>query len=163
MTQARALEQAFPGARIERRTFALAPDEARAVEERAKTKLPSRLVIAYRAWRRDTLAGVAFFDSRTVRTMPVVVMVAVAPDTTVTRVDVLAFHEPADYRPSGRWLGLFGRRRLNDRLWPGRDVRNLSGATLTTRSITESVRLALALYEQVVARVPAPHGSAPVR
>ena len=28
-------------------------------------------------------------------------------------------------------LGLFGGRRLDDRLWPRRDIRNLSGATLS--------------------------------
>lgn len=151
MTQPQALAQAFPGARVERRAFVLTEDQAHAVEARARVKLPSRLVAAYAAWRGDTLSGTAFFDARRVRTMPGVFMVVVAPDSTVARVDVLAFHEPPDYRPPARWLGLFGGRRLDQRLWPGRDLRNLSGATLSARAVTESVRLALALYEVVAA------------
>ena len=98
-----------------------------------------------------SFAGAAFFDSRTVRTMPGTFMVVVAPDTTVARVEVLAFHEPPDYRPPPRWLATFENKRLQDRLSPGRDIRNLSGASLSTAAVTESVRQALALYEVVVA------------
>lgn len=151
MTQPQALAQAFPAARVERRAFVLTPAQAQTVEARARVRLPSRLVIAYAAWRGDTLAGTAFFDARTVRTMPGVFMVVVGPDSTVARVDVLAFHEPPDYRPPARWLGLFGRRRLDEGLWPQRDIRNLSGATLSARAVTESVRLALALYQVLAA------------
>ena len=161
LTQPQALAEAFPGARVERRAFALTPGQVQAVEGRAHVRLPSRLVTAYAAWRGDTLAGTAFFESRTIRTMPGVFMVVVAPDTTIARVEVLAFHEPADYRPTARWLDGFGRRRLDDRLWPARDLRNLAGATLSARSVTESARLALALYETVV--VPALRGAPAAR
>ena len=153
LTQPQALAEAFPGARIERRPFALTLTQARAVEGLARVKLPSRLITAYAAWRGDTLAGTAFFESRVIRTMPGVFMIIVAPDTTIARIEILAFHEPPDYRPPGRWLEGFAHRRLDDRLWPARDVRNLAGATLSARSVTESARLALALYETVV--VPA--------
>jgi len=151
MTQAQALEQAFPGERIERRAFALTEEQRKAVESRARVRRRSALATAYLAYRGDTLAGAAFFDARRVRTMPGVFMVVVSPDTTVARVDVLALHEPPEYRPPARWLGLFARRRLDERLWPRRDIVNLSGATLSTRAVTESVRDALALYELVVA------------
>lgn len=161
MTQPQALARAFPGARVERSTHALTEPQARAVEARARARLSSRLVIAYAAWRGDTLAGTAFFDTRTVRTMPAVLMVVVAPDSTVRSVDVLAFHEPPDYRPPARWLGLYGGRRLDERLQPGRDLRNLSGATLSARAVTESVRLALALYEVIAA--PAHHATREAR
>jgi len=151
MTQSEALAQAFPEARLERRPFFLSSQQARDVERLARVKAPSKLITTYLAWRGDTLQGTAFFETRVVRTMPAVLMVVIGPDTTVARVDVLAFHEPMDYLPGSRWLGLFPKRKLDDRLWPGRSIRNLSGATLTTRAITESVRLSLALFEKVVA------------
>jgi len=157
-TQPQALAEAFPRARVERRTFALTPGQARAVEARARVRLPSRLITAYPAWRGDTLAGAAFFESRVIRTMPGVFMVVVAPDTTIGRVEMLAFHEPPDYAPPERWLGRFPRRRLDDRLWPARDLPTLAGATLSARAVTESARLALALYETVL--VPALAGAA---
>jgi Na+-translocating ferredoxin:NAD+ oxidoreductase subunit G len=151
MTQAQALDQAFHGARIERRSIVLTEAQHAAIEARAHVEVESRLNAAYLAWRGDTLDGTAFFDSRIVRTMPAVLMVTIAPDSTVRRVDVLAFHEPSDYRPTPHWLDQFAHEKLTDRLWPERDIRRLSGATLTTRSVTESTRLALALYDVIVA------------
>ena len=151
MTREQALAQAFPGARIERRSFVLDESQQHAVESAARGRAGTKLVTAYAAWRGDTLTGVAFFDSRVVRTMPAVMMITVAPDSTVRRVDILAFHEPPDYRPTPRWLDQYPRRRLSDDLWPDRGIRALSGATLTTRAVTDATRLALALYERVVA------------
>ena len=150
MTQPQALAQAFPGARIERREFVLTDAQVAAVERRAKVRVESKLVSAYVAWRGDTLVGTGLFDVRVVRTMPAVMLIAVRPDTSVARVDFLAFHEPSDYQPPARWLATFTGRPLDERLWPKRDIRNLSGATLSARAVTESVRLALALYAQVV-------------
>jgi len=159
MTQAQALAQAFPGARVERRAFVLTEAQTAAIQARAKAKAGSRLVTAYLAWHGGALAGAAFFDTREVRTMPGTFMIVVAPDTTVARVDVLAFFEPSEYRPPARWLGLFGGRRLDDGLWPRRDIRNLSGATLSSRAVTEAVRLALASYEVLVAGEPVAAGA----
>jgi Na+-translocating ferredoxin:NAD+ oxidoreductase RnfG subunit len=151
MTQPQALAEAFPGARIERRAFFLTDAQAKAIQQRARAKLTSKVVTEYQAWRGDTLQGTAWFDTRVVRTMPAVLMIVVAPDSTVERVDVLAFHEPPDYRPTARWLGLFPRRRLDDRLKSGASIRYLSGATFTTRAVVDATRLALALYEALVA------------
>ena len=63
---------------------------------------------------------------------------------------LLGLHEYLESR-RWRWLGLFGGRRLDDQLWPGRSIRNLSGATLTTRAFTVSARVALACYRELVA------------
>jgi Na+-translocating ferredoxin:NAD+ oxidoreductase RnfG subunit len=153
MTQPQALAEAFPGARIERKAFVLTDAQVNAVQQRARAKLTSKLAVEYLAWRGDSLIGTAWFDTRVVRTMPAVLMIVVAPDRTVARVDVLAFHEPPDYRPTPRWLGLFPGQRLDDRLRAGSGVRYLSGATLTTRAVVDATRLALALYEELI--VPA--------
>ncbi len=154
-----ALAEAFPGARIETRNLVMTDAQLAQVRSAARVPVRSKIVSAYLAWRGDTLAGAAFFDSRTVRTMPAVFLVVVAPDTTIERVEVVAFHEPPDYRPPARWLGLFRRHRLDDGLWPRRDIRNLAGATLSARAATESARLALALYQTLVA--PAVGGTTP--
>jgi hypothetical protein len=151
VTPTQALAEAFPGARIEKMSVVMTEVQLEAVRKRAKARITSKIASASLAWRGDTLAGVAFFDARTVRTMPGTFMIVVGPDTTVLRVEVLAFHEPPDYRPPPRWLAMFQKRRLDDRLSPGRDIRNLSGASLSAAAVTESVRQALALYEVVVA------------
>src|SRR5438105_3278196 len=114
-----ALAQAFPGARIERRTLALSPADVKAVEARAHARCDARLVTAYIAWRGDTLAGAGYTDRRVVRTREALLFVAVAPDTSMPRIEVLPFFEPPDYRPPPRWLALFAHRREDPRLRPG--------------------------------------------
>ena len=161
LKQGEALALAFPGATTERRTAYLSDEQTRAVQNRAQARLSTRVVTYYSAFTGDTLAGVAFFDTRTVRTMPASFMVVVAPDTTVRRVEVLTFYEPEDYRPPARWLGLFGGKHLDGSLWPRRSIHNLGGATLTARAITESVRLALALFAVVDLAPPRAVGMTP--
>lgn len=146
-----ALAQAFPGARIESRTLALSPAELKAVEARARARSGARLVTAYVAWRGDTLAGAAYTDRRVVRTRQAVLLVAVAPDTSVARIEVLAFFEPPDYRPAPRWLALFAGRRQGEPLRVGDAIPSVAGATLTSRSVAESARLALAWHELLLA------------
>lgn len=151
MTRDQALEAAFPGASFERRSIVLDDRQAEAVQQRAQARLASRVYGAYVATRGDSLLGVAFFETRNVRTMPGVFMTVIAPDGTLARVDVLAFHEPDDYLPPARWLAQFEGRAGNDGLRPGRGLHGITGATLTARSVSESARLALAIYALVLA------------
>lgn len=146
---AQAMSAAFPGARVESRVFALSPAEVKAVEERARVRGVPRLVTAHLAWRNDSLLGAGYLDSRTVRTRAATFFSAVARDTTLLAVDVLAFFEPSEYRPPARWLRRLIGRPLDDRLWPGREIHAITGATLTARSVTESARLALAWHALV--------------
>ena len=145
-TLEQALARSFPDARIERRALALSPADVKAVEQRAHARCEARLVTAYVAWRGDTLAGTAYTDRRVVRTREAVLLVSIAPDTTVSRIDVLAFFEPPDYRPSERWLDRFRGRGAGATLAPGRDVPLIAGASLTSRAVAESARLALAWH-----------------
>ena len=146
-----ALAQAFPGARIEPRTLALSPADVKAVEARAHARCPARLVTAYVAWHGDTLAGAAYTDRRVVRTREAVLLVAVAADSSVARIEVLSFFEPPDYRPPPRWLALFAHRREDAHLTPGDALPPLAGASLTSRAVAESARLALAWHELLLA------------
>jgi hypothetical protein len=156
-----ALAHAFPGARIEPHTLALSPADVQAVERRAHARCEPRLVTAYVAWRGDTLVGAAYTDRRVVRTREALLMTSVAPDTTVARIDVLAFFEPPDYRPTARWLDRFHGAGSSAPLTPGRDVPPLAGASLTSRAVSESARLALAWHALLLAPELAKHRPQP--
>jgi hypothetical protein len=151
------LARAFPGARIEKRTLALSLEDVSAVEARAHTRCEPRLVTAYVAWRGDTLAGAAWTDRRVIRTREAVLLLAVAPDTSLVRVDVLAFFEPLEYVPPSRWLALFRGRGSRKPLTPQRSVPVVAGVTLSSRAVNESARLALAWYEVLLAPQLAGH------
>jgi hypothetical protein len=151
MTKEEALRSAFPGLEIERSTAFLTDSERTTLKQTAKARVESKIVTYYVARKAGRVAGTAFFETMTVRTMPATIMVVVNPDTTVRVVELLAFYEPPDYRPSERWMRQFSAAGPSTDLYLKRGIHAISGATLSALSITESVRRLLATYAAVVA------------
>lgn len=145
LTEKEALERTFPGAVFERKVLYLTEAQVAQVERKARSKLFSAVVTTITALSGGDIAGRAYLDTHTVRTMPETVFTAVLPDGTLKAVLVLQFAEPPDYLPRERWLSTFGGKSLGEELWPGRGVRRVTGATLTVQALTESVRRCLAL------------------
>jgi len=154
-SQNEALRVAFPEAdRIERRNFVVTEEQASRIELRSRAPLESRIVTLHVGWRAGEVLGYALIDLHTVRTLPEALMTVLKPDGSVRSVRVLAFHEPEDYLPSRRWFEQFMGRRLDSSLQLKRGVHAITGATLSARASTRSVRRALALYEVLVTSEP---------
>jgi Na+-translocating ferredoxin:NAD+ oxidoreductase RnfG subunit len=146
-----ALELAFPDAdHIESKAYALDEHQAARVEKIARSPLETRLVKLYTALKAGEVVGYAFIDMHTVRTLPEAFLVVLTPSGEVRSLRVLAFHEPAEYQPTGRWYGQFERKSLVAPLRVGGDIHGIVGATLSARATTRGVRRALALYEVLV-------------
>ena len=150
-----ALARAFPPpATIERKTYFLTDAEREKASKLARSKIESSLVVAYLGRGPGGLLKTAYFDTHTVRTMPETLLVTVKPDGSLEGVEVIAFNEPEDYLPRPAWLRLFSGRRLDDELAVGRGLAHVTGATLTTRSITEAARRVLAIHAVVTKAAP---------
>ncbi|HET7290811.1 MAG TPA: FMN-binding protein [Vicinamibacteria bacterium] len=154
MTEKAAVERAFPGSTAQRLTLYLTKDEVAAVEQAARSKLPSPIVTAFVARRDGAVTGRAVLDTHTVRTMPETVLTVVEPDGRLRMALVLQFAEPPDYLPREGWLRTLEGKPLDDELWPGRGVRRVTGATLTVQALTEAVRRSLAIEELVLKGKP---------
>jgi hypothetical protein len=150
-TQKQALDEAFPGGGIERKTAFLTDAQSERVRELARAPLPSKIVSYYVGLDAEGRpAGVAFFDSHVVRTTTETVMVLIKPDGTVRRVEILAFYEPEDYRVRQSWLDRMNDEDLSAELTVGRHLVRVTGATLTVRALAAAVRRALALHAVLV-------------
>jgi hypothetical protein len=145
-----ALARAFPGQEARRRMVYLTPEQVKAVEKAARSKLPSAVLTAFEAWNGGQCTGRAYLDTHVVRTMPETVLTVVEPDGALRMALVLSFFEPSDYLPRERWLDTLHGKALDDDLWPGRGVRRVTGATLSAQAMTEAVRRALAVDALVV-------------
>lgn len=153
MKQGEALRLAFPQAdTIARHTLFLTDKQVAEIQKSARSKVESKIVIYYLARRGEKTLGLAFFETMIVRTKPATIMAVINPDSTLHKVEILAFHEPRDYLPAPRWLTLFHNRVLNEAFWPKRDIHHISGATLSVQAITLAVRRVLATYIVAVAR-----------
>lgn len=149
LTQDEALKLAFPGATtIERRTAYLSERQLASARSAAGrgTEVKQGVVTYYVGKRGARPLGVAYFDAHRVRTLPEVLMIVVAPDATVERIEVLKFSEPPEYRPPGGWTKQFEGKPLTERLSLRRGIVNITGATLTSDAVTDAVRRVLALH-----------------
>lgn len=146
-----ALALAFPGNdRIEERVVILTDAQKAEVERRARAPLESQLWTIHVGWKGGAVQGYAVIDSHVVRTLPETFMVVVDPGGKLRRVDVLAFHEPAEYLPTERWIGQFAGRALGDDLKLGAGIQGITGATLSAQAMTAGVRRALAIVAVAV-------------
>lgn len=162
VSQEKALAEAFPGATLDRRTSWLTDEQAGRVETLAGSAPKTSIVVYYVATLDGKAAGTAWFDTHLVRTLPETVMVVVSPGGAVSKVEVLSFDEPAEYLPRPRWFEQFRERKLDRDLAAGGGIPVVTGATLTSRAVTEATRRALALHRVICgAGVCEPAGEQP--
>jgi Na+-translocating ferredoxin:NAD+ oxidoreductase subunit G len=149
LTQEQALAEAFPALVPERRTAFLTDEQAKRFEVLSGEPAPTRVVTYYVAARDGAPAGVAWFDTHLVRTLPETLLVVTDPGGFIRKVEVLSFEEPAEYLPRPRWFEQFSGRRLDRDLAPGRGIPAVTGATLTSRAVTAASRRCLALHQVI--------------
>lgn len=148
MTRDQALKSAFPEAdSMERIDIFLNDSQVSEIEYLSKSELDSRIYIFYKFKVEDRTLGFAVLDTHLLRTKSETVMYVIGNEGNLIYAEILAFFEPAEYMQSDRWLRLFENRELNKHLRIGRDIPNITGATITSHAFTESVRKVLAIYE----------------
>jgi len=146
-----ALTLAFPDAdRVEPHNHYLTDAQRAEIEKRGRAKVESNLVTVYTGHKGGELLGYAVFDTHIVRTLPETFMVVLSPAGQVIGTHVLAFHEPLEYLPTERWLGLFRGKKASDELRLGNDVAAITGSTLSAQAVTDGIRRVLAIYAVVL-------------
>lgn len=159
LTQEQALRLAFgEGAQVEREVFFLTEAELARARGLAGpgVRIASALLTRYRGSRQGRLAGWAYFDTHPVRTLQETLMVVVAPEGGIARVEIVAFLEPEEYLPKRRWLEQFRGRGLDGELDLFRGIHGITGATLSARAVADATRRVLALHAAVGAQRPRP-------
>ena len=152
-----ALELAFPQAdSVTTTTIILGEDQVLEVEERAGASLESRIVRVYEAWQDGEIVLRAIIDTHQVRSLPETLMVVADRQHRVHAVHLLAFHEPVQYRASGKWFTQFEDRGLDPDLAPRRGIVGIAGATMTSNAVTAAVRRSLATLEVGFAEADSP-------
>jgi hypothetical protein len=155
LTVEEALALAFPGCEVERATEFLSEAEEERVEELAHAALDGRVVRPYVAKKDGKLVGTAYFDAHVVRTKREVLMLVVAPDARLRRVEVLSFAEPLEYLPRAAFYAQFGGRPLDDELGKKGAIRGVAGATLSADAAIDAARRALAVHRVLAERTHA--------
>ncbi|MCY3986474.1 MAG: FMN-binding protein [Candidatus Dadabacteria bacterium] len=158
LTKGKALELVFPEAEeIEKRHLFLTKRQAERVRAMAKVEVDSRLYTFYIAKSDGKETGYAVIDTHTLRTLTETVMFVINPDGTLRHAETLAFFEPTDYMPSGKWINLFLGKTSMDKMKLGKAVPNITGATISAESFSRATRRVLSVY-RIMFGIPADSG-----
>jgi Na+-translocating ferredoxin:NAD+ oxidoreductase RnfG subunit len=147
VTPEEAVREAFAGAPTDKHTDYLDEAQAAAITRLAGSPPSSRIVISYRASKDGRALGAAYLESHIVRTLPESILVVLDPQGRVSKVEILSFDEPDQYRPKPRWMDQFTGRTLDGELSLSKGIRGVTGATLSSRAITAAVRRVLATHQ----------------
>jgi hypothetical protein len=148
ITAEEALQLAFPQAQVEKQQLFLSAPQKAAVEKKLGRPVPG-LWVRYRVHGQGQVLAWAYLDTHRVRTLPETLLVVVGQGGQVLRVEVLAFAEPPEYRPREEWYRQFRATGLSQPPQLGKNLRPVTGATLTAQATAEAVRRVLAVHEVV--------------
>jgi len=146
ITVEEALGLAFPDATTTRETLFLTEEQIAQVEKAAGDRPASAMATRYVAVRDGVTVGFAYLDTHRVRTLPETLVVVLGANGEVRRVEVAVFREPLEYVPRRGWYDQFEGEMLSEGLALKRNIRPVTGATLTARATTEAVRRTLAIH-----------------
>jgi Na+-translocating ferredoxin:NAD+ oxidoreductase RnfG subunit len=79
-------------------------------------------------------------------------MVAVSAEGAVVGIRVLAFREPAEYMAADGWMEQFRGKTAGDDIRMKKNIDGITGATLTSRAVTQCARRVLAVHQTLEQR-----------
>lgn len=135
--------------------LALTAEQARNIEKTTGVRVVNRRPKVWRAMAGDTLLGHVFVDQVYGKHEFITYALAVTAGGQVAGVEILDYREThGDQVRQPRWRAQFLGKDADDAVRLGRDIQNISGATLSCRHLTDGVRRLLATHRALLAAQP---------
>ena len=124
------------------------PSDVATIERRSGQRVQARGQQVWRAQADGRLLGFFIVDYVIGKHLVIDYSVALEPDGRVKGVEVLEYRESYGSEiTSHSWLRQFVGKTGRDAVTVDKDIRNISGATLSSQHVTEGVKRILAFYE----------------
>jgi FMN-binding domain len=124
------------------------PDQLQALLARAGPQPPHGMIRIWKATRNDVLLGHVFVDEVIGRQNLITYAVGIDVDGELRNLEIMAYREShgGEIR-NPAWRAQFNRRSDLDQLRFRTDIKNISGATLSSEHVTQGVRWLKALWQ----------------
>jgi Na+-translocating ferredoxin:NAD+ oxidoreductase RnfG subunit len=140
--------------RISDIALALSPSESDSLQTKTKQRFPHDTLHLLLALNSEKTVGYAIVDDVKGKDQLITYCIIVDESLVVKEVRILAYREPYGGEVQNEsWLRQFFGRRPNDELRPGKEIRNITGATISSRAITLGVKRILSLLRIVQSRL----------
>lgn len=149
LTVEQAWRLAFPGAtHFDPANVIYTPQQAAAIEKQSGQPVRTKGEQVWRAFDGERLLGFFIVDYVIGKHLVIDYAVALESDGRVRRVEILEYRESYGGEVADAdWLKQFVGKTSQDPLAVGRDIRNISGATLSSHHVTEGIKRVLAIYD----------------
>lgn len=158
LTMGEAMDLAFgEGAQIERHEFRMTEAEAEEFAERFNVRFPPEWQHTIFVGKKDgEVIGYAFVLTEASRYRPITMLVDLTPELRVEHVEVMIYREPRGGEVQRDVFVDQYEGRANYTMQLGREIRSISGATISAQVMTYGVNKALFLAHSWVAQNPPP-------
>jgi Na+-translocating ferredoxin:NAD+ oxidoreductase RnfG subunit len=134
----------FPGASFVAVPLRLTDQQRQTMYDRSGVHEPFK---SDRVWRAST-GGYLVIDEVVGKHERIKYAVAIGPDGTVRQIEILEYNESYGYEVRDTaWRQQFVGKSADSTLKLGSDVKNISGATLSCKHVTDGVKRVLVMYE----------------
>jgi len=138
----------FPGATFTAQPLSLTDAQVKAIEKSSDTNVLSRQI---QLWKVST-GGWMIVDQVVGKHEFIPIAVALDDSGAVKAIEILEYREAyGDQVRNPQWLAQFTGKHAGDTLRLTKDIQNISGATLSSKHITDGVRRLLATYATAIA------------
>jgi hypothetical protein len=149
LSVAQAQKLAFPTAtRFAEADVIYTPADIAQIEKLSGQKVQTKGEQVWKAFAESRFLGFFILDYVIGKHLVIDYAVALDPQGRVLRVEILQYRESYGGEITNEdWLKQFVGKTSRDPLEIGQDIRNISGATLSSRHVTDGIKRVLALYE----------------
>lgn len=132
----------------------LSPDEKAKITQRSRNIVMNDTAIVYICTTHGKVGGYGFVDDVKGKDRLITYLVAVNPTGSVKDIDVLVYRESYGGEIAYEsFRKQFRKKTAQDKLKPGKDIKNISGATISVHAITNGVRKILSMFEIIQPRL----------
>ena len=151
LTKEEALKLAIPEAQqIRVAEVHFTPEQQQRVEQQADERLEGATLLFYIGTQRGQVNGYAYITDKKGRHRPITFVVGLKPDCSVREVAIMIYREPrGDEVKEKRFLRQYQNKTNQDPIEVHRDIKNISGATISAHSVSAGVREAVAICQEV--------------
>ena len=133
---------------VGQKTITLSKSQMKALQKKAKAKVDSNIIRYYVVKEGNTVQGYGVLIVQRIRTKKAAILYLIDQNEKIKNIEIVAFHEPSEYKPYSSWKNNFTGKVLKDDLRAGYGIPTISGATLSARAISDASRIALTIVAQ---------------
>jgi len=141
--------------RIESHTIVVSDADAESVLVVSRQRWTGDSLIVLVPCTHDAVLGYAVIDNVRGKDQSITYILTVTPELAIKDVDILIYRESYGGEiMNSSWLRQFFSKMPGDDLRPGREIRIITGATISSRSVTLGIKRVLSLLHVIKSRLP---------